>query len=738
MLSGAAMAGLSRRPLAWGGLCCLLGVALPERAGEPIAPTTAGIVALVGTARLAPATAPAALLAGAFLLGHAARVARPEAPTFDDREAIRGTVLRTAGARVLVEFDRGRVAFSWPDDALPAPGDAVAAQLRSPWPTQTLPGDPSLLFVDDDLGRAPPRSALAATILRRPGADDVDAWLDGATHRGLLRAFVTGDRREVSDAETTLLRETGTTHLLSVSGLHVGMVALFVAGVVWVPSRLLGLWTGPWMRAVPGFVAAVGSVAFALFVGNPAPAARAAWMASAGAVLRARGRRIDAWNLLGLAVLATCCADPGVTETLSFQLSYAAMAGMLAVGPAVVRLLPPDVPRIARWIIASLATSIGATLGTLPWSALLFQSLAPFGFVANLVAVPISGCAVPLALIARFAPAPVGGVALRCADTLTGALLAWLEIVRGPLWHPAVTLAGAFALGALPFLVRRPGIALAAFSVACVRIVPVNVLTVTFLAIGQGDAALVEWPDGRTWLVDGGPPSEQLLRYLRRRGIRDIEVAVLSHPHPDHLGGLVPILESLDVGELWVPRPPRLDEPDYRRAWTLAFQRGTRVRLPADLEDRVEHPLFAWTSPARAVSSRVNDESLVFRIEHGAHSFLFTGDIEAAAERWLAPFLLRATVAKVPHHGSRTSSSRAFVDALDAEWAVVSCGRENRFHHPALVTLNRWSGTRLTRTDRDGSVSFASDGTTLVVHAETEQGRSDITGRYRAVHESIR
>src|SRR5262245_45080206 len=118
------MAALSRRPLAWGGLFCLVGVALPERAAEPVAPTAIAIVLLVGLARFAPRPA---LLAGSLLLGHAARIARPDAPTFDDR--IRGTVLRTAGNRVLVELGGGRVTFLWPDDAVPAPGDAVAARL---------------------------------------------------------------------------------------------------------------------------------------------------------------------------------------------------------------------------------------------------------------------------------------------------------------------------------------------------------------------------------------------------------------------------------------------------------------------------------------------------------------------------------------------------------------------------------------------------------------------------------
>ncbi len=263
-------------------------------------------------------------------------------------------------------------------------------------------------------------------------------------------------------------------------------------------------------------------------------------------------------------------------------------------------------------------------------------------------------------------------------------------------------------------------------------------LTVTFLAIGQGDAALVEWPDGRAWLVNGGPASEQLLRYLRRRGISHLDVAVLSHPHPDHLGGLVPILESLPIEELWVPRPPRADELDYRRAWGLAFERGARIRLPADLDDRIEHPLFGWRSDARAPSSAVNDESIVLRIQEGAHSFLFTGDIEAEAERWLTPFLVPTTVVKVPHHGSRTSSSPAFVDALRADWAVVSCGQDNRFHHPAIETLAHWAGTGVARTDRDGSVRFTTDGTDLVVERETAGGWAFITGRHRAVRESVR
>jgi competence protein ComEC len=241
-------------------------------------------------------------------------------------------------------------------------------------------------------------------------------------------------------------------------------------------------------------------------------------------------------------------------------------------------------------------------------------------------------------------------------------------------------------------------------------------LTVTFLAIGQGDAALVEWPDGRTWLIDGGPPGDALLRWLRRRGVRSLDALVLSHPHPDHLGGLLPVVGALPVREVRAPRPPRAGERDY--ATLLARARapaGARAPLragtlpPAPRGVALLHPLPAFLdAPSR--KDRVNDESLVLRLSHAGRSVLFPGDVEREGEAALvdgaAARPLRADVLKVPHHGSRTSSHAAFLAAVAPRWAVVSCGFANRYGHPHAVTLGALAGVgaRVLRTDEVGSV----------------------------------
>jgi competence protein ComEC len=207
-----------------------------------------------------------------------------------------------------------------------------------------------------------------------------------------------------------------------------------------------------------------------------------------------------------------------------------------------------------------------------------------------------------------------------------------------------------------------------------------------------------------------------MLDVLRRQGVRHLDRVVLSHPHPDHYGGLEALLRELDVDELDVPRPPRPaggeSELAFARLLALApVVRFAQVGGPA----QVLHPLAGWTSPAR---DPVNDESLVVRLDFGARRFLFTGDIEREAEAELLAHHaaeLHADVLKVPHHGSRTSSSWPFVTAVNPSVAVISCGEENRFHHPNAETLAHLRGRQVYRTDRDGTVLVSTDGHDLHV-----------------------
>jgi len=690
----------------------------PAAAGCLLAAASCGGLGLLAMRRSSNGLTLAATCAAAFLAGSAAPARLPVGPTIAGEASVTGLVVSTSGFRADLALStlndapaqgRLRLRFSEPP---PPTGSHISAVGRGqpPW-RAALPGEP-------DPSREAALAGITSTLkVRSYSTSSGDGprceVFDGAHHEALLKALACGDRGEVSEETDALLTRTGTRHLLAVSGLHVMVVSGAVyLGLLWLLRPVALLWRGGHLRWLPALSTIAAAWAFAWLTGWSVSAQRAALMGTVVILARASDRQALTWNHWGLAAALVALASPAAVRGVSFQLSFGAVAGILLVVPRFTRLLPPDTPRPLVWLVNSVAITIGATAGTLPISAWIFQELSLIAPLSNLAATTLAFLIVPLAVLARF------GVPLSqpCAEGFISLLLYILGRLDGPLpglyeqapvLHPAVGPLGVLALGLAVVMIRRP---LAAASLATLALglrasPPDDELRVTFLSVGQGDAALVEL-GGRRLLVDGGPSPVATTRYLRRRGIQRLDAVVLSHPHPDHARGLPDVLDAFDIGALWLPRLPRPGEDDFLALSAIAARRSIPIRLPGDpgLDALLPTPTLL------AVTDDLNEGSIVFRLAHGETSVLFTGDIEHLGETALLPLAEPVSWLKVAHHGSRTSSTPALIDRLAPRAAVASCGRSNRYGHPAPEVARRFHPARLFRTDRDGTVQLRSDG----------------------------
>jgi competence protein ComEC len=410
-------------------------------------------------------------------------------------------------------------------------------------------------------------------------------------------------------------------------------------------------------------------------------------------------------------------------------------------------------------LLAGCAT-LAATLCTAPLQAAAFHRVSIIGVLANalalwpgLCAIPVATLAVPLdALAPPAALLPLWLADLCAAATLRAASLfsslAWAQVALprpGPvatlLWFAALLAVAGFPAPLGPgtsahrpparIRLLRASLPLALLAVAAsggaafARLS--SSLTVTFFAVGQGDAALVTFPGGRTMLVDAGgdlfgragrdASSRDLLPALAELGVGHLDWAVLTHPHPDHGGGFPAVLRKIPVTELWTTgEPGPADLGDRLRA--LAAAHGVRLVVPvAGQRLEVGGARVEVLHPARWDDERgPNDNSLVLRLVHGKNAILLAGDIEALAEADIAHSVgdIEATLLKVPHHGSRTSSTDAFLRRVRPSHVVFCVGERNPFGlpHRDVVERYRAAGCTLFRTDR-GAVTAESDGAHL-------------------------
>jgi competence protein ComEC len=541
----------------------------------------------------------------------------------------------------------------------------------------------------------------------------------------LIASMTIGQDTALSERLRGAFNVTGLAHILSISGTHFGLFSVFLFGIFRMiiqvlPHSILQRGT---LYLTPAQAAAVLSLPFMIaylgLSGGSIPAIRSFIMIVLFLLGLIIGRKGFWLNSLIFAALVIVLWEPGSIFSLSFQLSFLAV---MFIGFTIDKADTGQEKghKIVGFIRGTALLTLAVSAGTAPLVAYSFHYVSLISPISNFVVAPLIGfILIPLSVISAFVflmtgfypftqiISMVADASVAIVQTLSEIPFADLKI---PAFPPVIVLL--FYSGFLfcflnkqkRYLLLIPFIPLVFYSVF--SILEKDKLSVTFLDVGQGDAAVVELPDGKTLVVDTGRTGREVASFLRYRGKKTIDYLMLSHIHPDHTGGLEYINERFHIREVW--HGNRMIFPGtFASLGHRAIERGDVIE-GTGYRISVLHPYPEFYTLQGNDYIAANNDSLVVRIEDKSSSFLFAGDVEDEAEedmlqlgKWLASDIL-----KVPHHGGRTSAYKPFLDAVNPEIAVISAERDNQFGHPHQETLDTLSNKKILRTDIDGAIKI--------------------------------
>ena len=579
--------------------------------------------------------------------------------------------------------------------------------------------------------------------LRRSAGYRLDRLIGGDEGK-FLRGLIIGDRTELLPEIKTAFINSGVIHIIAVSGLHVVIVAMIIIGflqVVRVPERA---------RIV---VTCLLLIYYIFLTGAAASVTRSVIMAIVFLGGKLSERKTDFYNALALSGIIILLFDSKQLLQPGFQLSYTAVFSLVYLYPkvdAMKRFLPFGIGK-RRWVtpcVAALSVSLAAGIGTLPLTSIYFGKISLVSFAANIVVVPLSNLILAAGMLTigiSYCSIWLASVYACVTSLLTSCLLSIVSFFGN---LPFAYLNSHFTIwsslafyGAVGFVItclrtetRKQSIIALLVVVdlwTCVELLDKpRPLRVTFLAVGQGDGALVELPDGKTILIDAGPEGTSgnagarfIEPYLRWEGISRLDDIVLSHPHSDHLGGIPYLLRHVAVSGIIDAgsRAPTILFREYLHCIdSLSIPRkvlrgGSRIEDFDGIRLYVLHPSAGFIPKDTTAHSNLNNQSLVIKLVYGRSSVLLAGDAEREAEDRMIDIygaFLKSDVLKTGHHGSVTSSSDRFLDLVKPAIAIVSVGARNKFHLPSTTVLHRLSarGVQYFRTDESGAVVIESDG----------------------------
>ncbi|MBN2467253.1 MAG: DNA internalization-related competence protein ComEC/Rec2 [Deltaproteobacteria bacterium] len=631
--------------------------------------------------------------------------------------------------------------------------------------TGSLSGDENIAPFGADGGVSLPRQI---DEFRNRVRKTIDAQASSPSDH-LLRALILGERNMVPDEVRELFDRSGTSHVLAISGLHIGIIA---AWAYFLFRRLLNssetLLLATNVHKLSALLSLVPILFYSLIAGAGISVQRSFLMVGAYILALALDRERDTYNALGIAAFVILILEPSALFQASFQLSFVSVLGMLLLSPPILSLLPQRdkliqnsegrLTRAAkRGATLFMVATFSATLAAGPLVAYHFNRVSLSGVAANLLVVPLIGfLTVPLGLLGALAsPVPfLSGLlfrgsahALNIVITLTAtfAQIPWTTFLVSTPTKTEVLLCYILLLAICRCLGRRLSprhlfLPLILVTIACFSpqfFHRPHGLSVTFLDVGQGDAAFVRFPGGKTMLIDGGGSHREgfdtgkniIAPFLLKNRIKKIDFLVLSHPHPDHYGGLRYIAKHFFVGEFW-SNGDAADGPDFGALQAVLEKKNIPVRRLNSLSPRmliqgvtvaVLHPSPSFSPRTSRDKDGFNNRSLVLRLSYGDRAYLFTGDIDDHGEAFLLSTGadISADILKVPHHGSAASNTEAFLGRASPSIAVCSVGQNNAFGLPAAETIRCYQNHACSvyRTDIHGAITVATDGNEIITRS---------------------
>lgn len=529
----------------------------------------------------------------------------------------------------------------------------------------------------------------------------------------LMKGMILGNSSYLEEEDLTLYRNLGISHLLAVSGLHIGIIA---GSLIWIISRFgVKRWLNILFSVVILFI-------YGYSIGFPPSASRGIALFSMLYLSKLLNRPVDRLNLLAGCMFLLQLYNPLWVFNSGFQLSFGATASLILLSDRIKALMYP----LKGKIVDPISATIAVNLGIIPIQAYWFNSFPLLTLLSNIVIVPLASM----------------GLVLGIASLIAGWLLPILEVLldiqrsaavliqRIPLDHIILPTPGieGFVIYLLfltilfnwgEFERLDIGVKKAIFAGMLMVSAALSLETITdkdieihFIDVGQGDSALIKGPFGN-YMIDGGGSrlddqdigSRTTLPYLLKSGVSKLDAVFVSHGHEDHYRGLLPVIDHLSIGVVYtngVFNQEIYEKAKQRDVPILELHKGIQAELGEGAFLKV---LWPDNNGYRYVNE--NDNSMVLALEYYGKRVLFTGDIEETAEREIySSYDSDVDVLKVPHHGSLTSSSYQFLEKADPEYSIISVGRNNLYGHPNLQIINRLLeiGSVVYRTDEMGMI----------------------------------